>query len=155
MTKHKKKVKKNKDEVDGLKRDIPLYPDQKLKLTIPIPPSVNHAYIRCKNGKVILSKDAKLFVHNAQITCQEIIDEQEWKKDNPSVWYYMDMYFFFPDKRLRDSHNCLKVLMDTLEHVLYENDYFILTRIQDVQLDRNNPRLEILYSAKPISQEVL
>ena len=45
--------------------------------------------------------------------------------------------------------------MDTLEHVLYENDYFILTRIQDVQLDRNNPRLEILYSAKPISQEVL
>lgn len=146
--KNKKKIKQEKTE--GLKRDTPLFPNQVIKLSIPIPPSVNHAYIRCRSGKVVLSKDAKHFVHTAQIACQKAIDEQEWKKDKEYVWYYMDMYFFFPDRRIRDSHNCLKVLMDCLEHVLYENDYFVLTRIQDVQLDRINPRLEIIHTPKPV-----
>lgn len=133
--------------IEGLKRETPLYPKQKLLFSIPIPPSVNHAYINLRGGKKVLSKDAKHFCHKAQIACQKAIDEQGWKEDNAHVWYYMDLYFYFPDKRIRDSHNCLKVLMDSLEHVLYNNDYFVKPRIQKVILDKKEPRLEISYFA--------
>ena len=57
----------------------------------------------------------------------------------------MDLYFYFPDKRKRDSHNCLKLLLDCLEGLLFENDYYILPRIQYVTLDRDNPRVEVVF----------
>jgi crossover junction endodeoxyribonuclease RusA len=71
--------------------------------------------------------------------------EKGWKKDKDHVWYVMDLYFYFPDKRVRDSHNTLKLLTDALEGLLFSNDYFLLPRIQTVTLDRENPRLEIVY----------
>ena len=71
--------------------------------------------------------------------------EQGWKRDREHVWYVMDLYYYFPDKMRRDSHNTLKILTDCLEGLLYSDDYYLLPRIQYVCLDRKNPRLEIIY----------
>ena len=133
------------NEFEDLERDIPKYPNQVLTLTIKVPPSVNHMYIHKRNGQKILTSTAKQYIKTIQDLCKKEIKKQNWKKDKESVWYVMDMYFYFQDKRKRDSHNCLKLLMDSLEGLLFTKDYFVLPRIQYVTLDRENPRVEIIF----------
>lgn len=131
-------------EAEDLDRDTPKYPNQILTFSIPIPPSVNHMYQSAGRGRR-LTTQARNYIKIAQDACKKEIRRQGWKKDKEHVWYVMDLYFYFPDKRVRDSHNCLKLLTDCLEGLLFENDYFLLPRIQYVCLDRENPRLEIMY----------
>ena len=136
--------KKVNDEFEDLNRDEPKYPNQYLTFNLPIPPSVNHMYQNAGRGRR-LTTIALNYIKTAQDICKKAIREQGWKKDKDSVWYVMDLYFYFPDKKLRDSHNCLKLLTDCMEGLLFTNDYFLLPRIQYVCLDRENPRLEIVY----------
>jgi len=136
--------KKVVDEFEDLDRDTPKYPDQTLTFSLPIPMSVNHMYINAGRGRR-LSKQATEYIRTAQDICKKAMREKGWKKDKDHVWYVMDLYFYFPDKRVRDSHNTLKLLTDALEGLLFSNDYFLLPRIQTVTLDRENPRLEIVY----------
>lgn len=137
-------AKRKTDLAEDLPRDTPKYPNQTLTLILSIPPSVNHMYIH-RGNKKILTKIAKDFVQDAQNRCLAELKKSKWKKDNDNVWYIMDLYFYMPDKRIRDSHNCIKLLTDSLEGILFSNDFFVLPRIQYVTLDRTNPRLEILY----------
>lgn len=127
-----------------LLRDEPKYPDQYLQINLPIPISVNHMYQNAGVRKRLTSQ-ASQYIKTAQDITKKAMKEQGWKKDKDHVWYVMDMYFYFPDKRIRDSHNCIKLLTDCLEGLLFHNDYFLLPRIQYVCLDRENPRLEIIY----------
>ena len=136
--------KKNDEEFEDLDRDLPKYPKQVLTVTLPLPPSVNHMYQAAGRGRR-LTKQAMEYIRTAQDTVKKAIRKQGWKKDKDHVWYVMDLYYYFPDKRIRDSHNTLKQLTDCLEGLLYKNDYFLLPRIQYVCLDRSNPRLEIIY----------
>lgn len=130
---------------EDLNRDTPKYPHQTLTMSIPVPPSVNHMYIHKRNGSKILTSNAKAYIKELQNICKKSKKEQGWKQDKECVWYVMDLYFYFPDKRKRDSHNCLKLLMDSLEGMLFENDYYILPRIQYVTLDRERPRVEVVF----------
>ena len=136
--------KKNDEEFEDLDRDLPKYPKQVLTVTLPLPPSVNHMYQAAGRGRR-LTKQAMEYIRTAQDTVKKAIRKQGWKKDKDHVWYVMDLYYYFPDKRIRDSHNTLKLLTDCLEGLLYKNDYFLLPRIQYVCLDRSNPRLEIIF----------
>ena len=129
---------------EDLDRDSPKYPKQKLSFSLPIPPSVNHMYQNAGRGKR-LTTQAINYIKTAQDICKKAVREYGWKKDKDHVWYVMDLYFFFPDKRVRDSHNCIKLLTDCLEGLLFTNDYFLLPRIQHVELDRENPRMEVVY----------
>lgn len=138
-------AKKNEvEEFEDLNRDVPKYPNQVLTLTLPVPLSVNHMYINAGRGKR-LSRDATNYIKTAQDICKKSIKEQGWKRDREHVWYVMDLYYYFPDKLRRDSHNTLKLLTDCLEGLLYSDDYYLLPRIQYVTLDRTNPRLEIIF----------
>lgn len=135
---------RKKDLFEDLERDEPKYPKQMLAFRLPIPPSVNHMYQSAGRGRR-LTKAAQDYIKTAQDICKKAMKEQGWKKDNPHVWYVMDLYYYFPDKRVRDSHNTLKLLTDCLEGLLFANDYFLLPRIQYVTLCREDPRLEIIY----------
>jgi crossover junction endodeoxyribonuclease RusA len=55
------------------------------------------------------------------------------------------MWFYFPDEKIRDTHNGKKLLMDSLEGVIHKNDMWILDRTQDFGFDPDNPRIEILF----------
>lgn len=140
---------KNKDT--DLNRDIPDYPNQILEFTLPIPPSVNHMYLSAGRGRR-LTRDAMRYIKTAQDICKKAVKEQGWKKDKPNVWYVMDLYYYFPDKKIRDSHNTLKILTDCLEGLIFQNDYYLLPRIQHVYLDRDNPRLEIKFYAEEMNE---
>lgn len=132
---------------DQLKKDTPKYPNQKIKLTVDIPPSKNHAFFY-RRGAKIAKAGTRRYMENVQAYVKEEIKKQNWQKDLGSVWYYADLYFYYPDKRIRDSHNCIEILMDSLEKVLFPNDYYVMPRVQSVQLDRKNPRMEMIFYAK-------
>ena len=129
---------------EDLDREDPKYPQQVLTFSLPIPPSVNHMYQNAGRGRRLTTSAVK-YIKTAQDIAKKAVKEQGWQKDKDKVWYVMDLYFYFPDKRVRDSHNTLKILTDCLEGLLFKNDYFLLPRIQTVVLDRDNPRVEIIY----------
>jgi crossover junction endodeoxyribonuclease RusA len=54
------------------------------------------------------------------------------------------LWFYFPDHRRRDTHNSLKILMDTLEKAqIFVDDKYALPQIIDYSIDKKNPRVEM------------
>ena len=109
---------------------------------LPIPPSVNSLYMNTRGGGKRLSRKAESYIRDSRALINLAIQEQSWVKPNRSVWLYADMVFYFPDRRVRDSHNCLKLLLDVMQGIVYRNDYFVLPRIQSVKYDKDNPRVK-------------
>lgn len=134
---------KSKSERNDLNRDNPKYPRKRLKLSLPLPPSVNHMYYNTRNGGKHLTKRAEDYIRQSRALINLAIEEQKWYKQEGSIWYYVDLVFFMPDRRIRDSHNLLKLLLDVMEGVIYDNDYYAMPRIQSVEYDTQNPRAEI------------
>ena len=132
---------------DHLKRDKPKYPNQKLHISVDIPPSKNHAFFYRGNRKIAKVKTRQY--KEAMAKCiKKQIKKQKWKKESDNVWYYADLYFYYPDRRGRDAHNCIEILMDSLEGCLFKDDYFVMPRVQEVTLDREKPRMEMIFYAK-------
>ncbi|OAB36991.1 endodeoxyribonuclease RusA [Paenibacillus macquariensis subsp. defensor] len=108
-------------------------------------PSVNHMYKNVKVGRrsmKVLSPVAQKWV-NDTIT-QAIVwrNKNEWSTSKGKV--IVRLWFYFPDKRKRDTHNGLKALLDALEDALiYENDRYALPWVMDFETDKANPRIEI------------
>jgi crossover junction endodeoxyribonuclease RusA len=114
-----------------------------LSLTLPIPLSVNHMYYNTYGGGKRLTKKAEDYVKIATSRIKAQVEKQGWKLLDDNTWYYVDMVFYFPDKRIRDSHNTLKILFDILQGQVFVNDYFAMPRVLSVELDADNPRVEI------------
>lgn len=132
----------SKTNINDVFRDTPKRANQTLRLTLPIPPSVNKLYYNTRGGKT-LTANAKRFSRDAKALLNLYIEEQKWIMPSKQTWLYMDMVFYFPDRRRRDAHNCLKLLLDVLTGYVYEDDYTALPRIQSVEYDKHNPRVEI------------
>ena len=126
--------------------------NKKFSLILPIPPSVNKIHYTDRKGVRRLTSESEKYIRDVRALTRMKAEEQGWEKTNDATWYYLDLMFYFPDKRIRDSHNCLKILLDALESVLFHNDYFILPRIQVVELDKANPRLELCLHPQTVSE---
>ncbi len=116
--------------------------NKKLKLSLPLPPSVNHMYVNTKHGGKRLSTSAEDYIRIAKAKINLFVEEQHYKKQHRETWQYIDLIFFMPDRRIRDSHNMIKLLLDVLQGAVYENDYWVMPRIQGVEYDKDNPRIE-------------
>lgn len=130
-------------EFNDVYRDKPKYPNKKIYITLPIPPSVNHMYFNTKSGGKRLTQKAENYIRESRSLINLAIEEQRWLKQDKSTWYYIDLVFFMPDRRIRDSHNTLKLLLDVMQGIIFDNDYYAMPRIQSVEYDKENPRLEI------------
>jgi len=131
------------EPVKDLYRDKPLYPTKRLKMSLPLPPSVNHMYYNTRNGGKRLTGKAENYIRKSRALINAAIEEQNWIEQSPSTWYYLDLVFFMPDRKIRDSHNMLKLLLDVMEGIVYKNDYYVCPRIQSVEYDKENPRIEL------------
>ena len=127
-----------------------------LKLTLPVPVSINSLYIneyrfdpvvrrRVPTGARILSKEgekSKLAIQNA---AREQMKNQkwdyEWTKDKNN-FLYQDSEIYF-SRRGRDDNNVYKLLNDSLEGIVYDNDSRVLVRTQKILFDKNSPRMEV------------
>lgn len=108
-------------------------------------PSVNHMYINAMVGRrrmKVLNPEARKWVDYTVVQANLWRARNKWSTAKGKV--IVRLWFYFPDKRKRDTHNALKALLDALEDALiYENDKNALPQIMDFEVDRDNPRIEI------------
>lgn len=142
----------DKKSESDLKRSKPKHPNKKLKFSLPLPPSVNHMYCNTGKGGRRLTKRAEHYIRDTRAIINEVIEDQKWVRQLESTWYYIDAVFYMPDKRIRDSHNMLKILLDVMEGVVYSNDYYAMPRVQSVEYDKENPRVEVCIQAQSKSE---
>ena len=105
------------------------------KLILPYPPSANHYLKRGKNG-VFRTQEANDYRENVQMIC--LIARLEPLLGDVSL--FIDVY---RPRRSGDVDNVLKVVLDSLQGHLYENDrqvsHISITRHDD----KNDPRIEV------------
>lgn len=90
----------------------------------------------------ILKADAKAWFEDTTYRAIQWRLSNGWSTESGKV--VVRLWFFFPDKRRRDTHNALKALLDALEDGgIYADDKTALPQIMDYQVDRQNPRIEI------------
>lgn len=118
-----------------------------MRITVPgIPPSVNHMYaiVRMKTGRTINvpTAETKAWMEAASLTARVAANCVGWLCQPKGVKVVVNLRFFWPDLRRRDTHNALKAMLDAWEGVLYEDDSYALPRIMDWSVDKANPRIE-------------
>lgn len=116
---------------------------KKIKFILSLPPSINRAYTFNKwTHQTIYTPEAKRYIADVG---QQLLSEMKKKKLKIpiDVYFYVDMKFWLRRKN-SDSHNYLKIFNDMLEQSgLTSNDMFIMNRIQKIEVDTKNPRIEI------------
>lgn len=142
-----------KDGTKGdLFRELPKYPHKKLLMSLPMPISINHAYVNTHNGGKVLNARAENYMRTAKALVNMAIEDNGWIRQRNSTWYYIDLVFYLEDRRKRDSHNLIKLLLDMMEGIAYENDYYVMPRIQAVEYDPLNPRVMVYMTPQKQSE---
>jgi crossover junction endodeoxyribonuclease RusA len=109
-------------------------------------------YFNTRNGGKVLTYKAQQYIRDAKALINLAIEEQNWLKQEYAVWYYIDLVFYMPDRRIRDSHNMLKLLLDVMQETIFHNDYFVMPRVQSVEYDNNHSRIEISITPQTSTQ---
>lgn len=125
---------------------------QVLKLTSPIPPSVNH-YLgyRCvikSNRPMVMpykTAEAKQYQRNFTQYVKREVKAQGWvKSTNKSQHYYMDCVYYF-NRVDMDANNYFKCMADAItdSKSVWNDDTQLCERVQGIFYDNVNPRIEI------------
>ena len=124
----------------------------KLKLTSPMPPSVNHyTGVRTvmRNGKplsmVYETKEAKDYKKKFKKIIEEQVKLQNWNREIDDMQhFFVDAVFYF-DRIDKDASNYEKCLIDTITEtqLVWKDDNVVLFRPQRIYYDQNNPRIEL------------
>jgi crossover junction endodeoxyribonuclease RusA len=109
-------------------------------------PSANHIYTHTPKGKR-LTKIAENKLEEWRYLTQLWANRYHWPCIG-SEKVIIRLYFFLNDNRRKDTHNTLKLLLDALETVIYEDDRMALPQVIDFEIDRTNPRIEIEVEVK-------
>lgn len=111
-----------------------------MKLTLPLPPSLNAAYRSVTirgHGRVLLSKAGRRYKEDIK---KAVMGMESFGSARLAVHYT----YWFKDKRRNDLDNRVKLLNDSLEGCLFDNDNQIdLMILERGGIDRVNPRVEI------------
>ena len=128
-----------------------------LKLTSPIPPSVNHylAYRTVMKGGRPLSisyktSEAIKFGKDFSEYVIREVEAQGWDwVPNKTQHFYVDAVFYFPRVDM-DANNYWKVLLDTITDTqkIWVDDNVVCERVQRIFYDSVNPRVEL--EIKPV-----
>jgi crossover junction endodeoxyribonuclease RusA len=142
---------KKKEETKDLPRLKAQSKSKTLSLNLPLPPSINHLHYNTRNGGKRPTEKALNFIRESRALINLEVDNQKWSKQYKGVWLYIDLVFYFPDRRRRDASNCLKILLDVMQGIIYDDDMYALPRIQSVEYDVEKPRVEVRISTQSTS----
>ena len=131
-----------KESKEDLVRLEPKYPNQELKVIIPLGVSVNHLYTYIR-GKKFMNKKGQDYMQKVMAIVDNAVKSQNYKLEEEGVWLICELTYYFPDKRRRDCHNMHKIVMDALEHIAFKEDRWVLVRDMYVGLDKEMPRIEV------------
>lgn len=126
---------------------------KKLKLTLPLPVSVNHYLghrISGGRGKKFIhtykTQEAISFERIAKPIILKEVQAQKWVKPSENTYIRVEATWFFHKKGL-DSSNMHKQVLDILQRCeVYYNDNMVLECSKDYYIDAKNPRCEIVLS---------
>ena len=109
-----------------------------MKITTPYPPSVNHMWVRNRNGGVRVSAEGIKF--RAQVVAATFPHKRAM-----TGRLCVSVRLYAPDKRRRDLDNSMKALLDALAHALVYVDDSQIDRlvVERGPVDRKNPRAEV------------
>jgi len=106
-------------------------------------PSWNHLYV-IRNNRPILDKWALEHKEKYINETKKWIEENKWKKtENKKI--IVNIWVYWNDARKKDCHNIDKLLMDSLNDLIYDDDANALVRFIDWNVDRENPRIELTF----------
>lgn len=104
--------------------------------TKPIP--LNQMY-RCFNGRYLKSKKGRETAEALQWELKE-----QWGASKPlKSRVALNILLYFGDKRKRDIDAYLKILLDSMEGIVYEDDNQIVEMHVFKEYDKENPRVVI------------
>lgn len=113
-------------------------------LTLPLPPSVNHAYRNATiNGKARRVQRSGVRLYKAEVKTMALMQRARMLEGDVSLTAMV----YFPDKRRRDLSNVIKVMEDSLVGITYRDDSQIHRLELHKFVDRGNPRVEITIEA--------
>lgn len=136
-----------------------------ITLKLPVPTSINKLYIneynwqyntkthkkeRMPTGRRILSPEGRKVKARIQGEARVQLEKQkdnwdyEWTKTG---YLYQDTIFIF-HRRGTDDNNAYKLLNDSLEGIVYDNDSRVLVRTQKIMYDSKNPH--IIVKLRPV-----
>lgn len=107
----------------------------KYTLNLPFPPSANR-YWRNYRGQMVKSAEARDYQSRAYFRARA----EDVEIINGSV--ALELHLYRPQKR-GDLDNRLKVLIDSLQGVCYENDSQVVEIHAFLNDDKRNPRVEV------------
>lgn len=105
------------------------------KLTLPLPPSANR-YWRYVNGHPTVSAEAR----NYKLAAGWIAKEQGVEMVATPVRLRIDV---FRSRKAGDLDNYLKVLLDAMSGILWEDDEQVVQIVATRYDDKDNPRAEL------------
>ncbi len=117
-----------------------------LRLTMPLPPSVNNQYVTIDRRRR-LSPEAKKFRRSAanalrgQLGADPAI--QEFMDSLGQIPFACDMVFFFETPFKRDLDGGLKIALDALSEALGVDDRYAVSITLEKRIDPLSPRLEV------------
>lgn len=115
------------------------------KMTDYIPTS-NHMYTIAKIGKrtvPVIKKEAKDWYDLAAWRAKEWVQKTGWIMPSKETPVVMNIWYFFKDHKYSDPGNLHKALGDFHHGIIVEDDKALLWRDQKVEVDRENPRIEL------------
>jgi crossover junction endodeoxyribonuclease RusA len=121
-------------------------PGQVFVYDFPMLPSVNHMYMTVRGSRQLKPKYKVLFL-DLQEEMDKEIRKQGWRPTY-KTFLIAKMRFYMDSNRIKDNHNMFKFLFDVMDGILYDDDYYILPQVLDIQVDKDNPRIEFELSIK-------
>ena len=123
-----------------------------LKLTSPIPISVNHymqARVTYVKGRPMATmyetSEAKKYKKwFAKYVVEEAIKQNWTMIPNRTQHYYVGCKFYF-DRKRKDANNYFKLLLDAISEakIIWLDDDVVCERVEGIWYDYDNPRIEI------------
>ena len=117
-----------------------------LRIVLPgVPPSVNHMYRRFTYGgrtMNVITRNAQAWMDSVRLAAKAAAVGAGWQLVPAGRKVVVRLWFYWPSRVRRDTHNALKALLDAWQGVLYEDDYWALPRVMDFGVVRDNPRIE-------------
>ena len=106
-----------------------------MTITLPPPPSANR-YWRTFRGRTVVSAEAKAYKEQAKWLARAAGAELLTGDVSLTVRWYRE-------RKSGDLSNRLKILEDSLQGILYENDSQIVRIVAERYDDKHNPRVEV------------
>lgn len=116
-----------------------------MKITLPYPPSAN-AYWRTVQGRIIKSEEARKYQQGVRLRW---LTQARDARPNPELGPVVVSVVVFRPRRIGDLDNVLKVLLDSLRGIAFEDDSQVVELHAARFDDKANPRAEVTVEARP------